>query len=80
MGGWLELDFLPCVFVQTGCSSCADKGGVETRGGVVDDMIMAEGGADIPLYEWAEALSFIRGESWLLDDAMEPGRRSSVIA
>lgn len=43
-------------------------------------MIIAEGGADIPLYEWAEALSFTRGESWLLEDAIDPGRLSSVMA
>lgn len=63
MGGWLELDFLPWVLVQAGCSSCADRGGVRARGGVEDDMIIADGGADIPLYEWAEPLSFTRGES-----------------
>lgn len=43
-------------------------------------MIIADGGADIPLYECAEALSFTRGESWLLEDAIDPGRLSSVMA
>ena len=43
-------------------------------------MIIADGGADIPLYEWAELLSFTRGESWLLEDAIDPGRLSSVMA
>jgi hypothetical protein len=53
---------------------------VETRGGVCEDMIMADGGADMPLNEFDEE-SATRGESWLLlDDEIEPGRRSSVIA
>jgi hypothetical protein len=46
----------------------------------VDDMSIAAGGADIPLYEFDEELSASRGDSWLLDEAIEPGRRSSVMA
>ena len=43
-------------------------------------MSIAAGGADMPLYEFEEELSASRGESWLFDEAIEPGRRSSVMA
>ena len=43
-------------------------------------MSIAAGGADMPLYEFEEELSANLGESWLLEEAIEPGRRSSVIA
>jgi hypothetical protein len=56
-----------------------ESGGVEIRGGVVDCMIIAEGGADMPLKEWDDE-SFGRGESWLTEDETDPGLRSSVMA
>lgn len=43
-------------------------------------MSIAAGGADMPLYEFDEELSATLGESWLLEEAIEPGRRSSVMA
>ena len=58
-----------------------DRGGVEIKGGVVACMIMAEGGADMPLNEfWEDESGPCRGESWLRDDETDPGRRSSVMA
>jgi len=46
----------------------------------VEVMSIAAGGADMPLYELEDELSANLGESWLLDEAIEPGRRSSVMA
>jgi hypothetical protein len=56
------------------------RGGVETSGGVVDCIIMAVGGADMPLNELPDEWSAIRGDSWLTDEETDPGRRSSVMA
>lgn len=85
MEGWLALAFRLWVCDQelnpsSGPDPVPERGGVETKGGVVACMIMAEGGADMPLNECWDEESAGRGESWLTEDETDPGRRSSVMA
>lgn len=86
MEGWFALGLRLCecdheLNPSSGPEPAPERGGVDNRGGVVACMIMAEGGADMPLNDVCEEESGpCRGENWLRDDETDPGRRSSVMA